>query len=47
MNGENQSLVTYDEQVEVQDFRRNIDRFRGIYRTYPQINKEKLKDVNM
>ena len=51
--GENRQLVT-DElvelekyPVEVQDCRKMTDRFRGIYRIYPQFNKGKPEDVNM
>ena len=53
MIGKNWHLVTYDpvefenEPVEVQDYRKNTDHFRGIYRIYPQFNKGKPEDVNM
>ena len=39
MIGENQQLVT-DEPIEVQDFRKITDHFRGIYRIYPNLIKE-------
>ena len=53
MSRENRLLVT-DEPVEfeelsvdVQDFKKNTIHFRGICGIYPQINEEKLKEVNM
>ena len=47
MMGENRLLVT-NEPVEVhQDFRKITDHFRGIYRIYPNLIKEKPEDVNM
>ena len=39
MIGENRQLVT-DEPVEVQDYRKITDHFRGIYRIYPNLIKE-------
>ena len=33
--------------VEVQDCRRIIDHFRGVYRIYPDLIKGKPEDVNM
>ena len=45
MIGENRQLVT-DEPVEVPNFSRITDHFRGIYGIYPNLIK-KLKDVNM
>jgi hypothetical protein len=46
MIGENRQLVT-DEPVEVRDFRRITDHFRGILWSINQINMEKSRDVNM
>ena len=47
MIGENRQLVA-DEPVEVQDFRRITDHFRGTYRRiYLKLIKENRKDVNM
>ena len=46
MIGENGQLVI-DELVEVQDYRKNIAHFRGIYKNMPEFNKGKPKDVNM
>ena len=46
MIGENQQLVTNEpvefekEPVEVQDYRKITDHFRGIYRIYPNLTKE-------
>ena len=39
MIGENRQLGT-NEPVDVQDFRKIIDHFRGIYRTYPTLLRE-------
>jgi len=49
MMGENRQLDTDEPvEVEVQDFRRITDCFRGIYGIYlSQINIGKPKDVNM
>ena len=52
MSGKNRRLVA-DKQVgfekspvEVGDFRRFTDRFRGVYRIYHNFNKGKPDDVN-
>ena len=42
MNGENRLRVT-DESVEVQDFMKVLDHFRGIYRIYFNLMKESRK----
>ena len=53
MIGENRQLVTDDpftfekQQVNVQDCRKITDHFRGIYRIYPKLIKEKAEDVDM
>ena len=39
MVGENQQLVT-DEPVEIQDYRKITDCFKGIYKAYPNLIKE-------
>ena len=39
MIGENWQLVT-NEPVEVEDYRKITDHFRGIYRIYPNLTKE-------
>ena len=46
MNGENCMLVT-DQPFEVQELRKIIDRFRGIYGTYFKSIKKKPTDDNM
>ena len=46
MIGENRQLVT-DEQVEVQDCRKITDRFREIYRIYPNSIRGKPEDMNL
>ena len=53
MIGENRQLVTNEvvefekELGEVQDCMKITNRFRGIYRIYPNLIKGKLEDVNM
>ena len=53
MIGENRQLVTDEpvefqkQLVEVQDCRRMIDHFRGVYRIYPDLIRGKPEDVNM
>ena len=53
MNGENRPLVTYEpvefeiSPVEVQEFRKITDRFRGVYRIHLMLLKKNPKDVNM
>ena len=53
MIGENRQLVTNEPAefekslVEVQDYRKIANHFRGIYRIYPQFSKGKPEDVNM
>jgi hypothetical protein len=43
-----EELVEFEKQlVEVQDCRKVINHFRGMYRIIPQFNKGKPKDVNM
>ena len=46
MNVENWLLVT-DEPVEVQDFRKTTNHFRGVYRMYLKSIKENQKMLNM
>ena len=46
MMGENRQLVI-DEPVEVQDYRKITDRFRGMYKNIPQFDKGEPEDVNM
>jgi hypothetical protein len=46
MIGKNRWSVL-DEPVEVQNCRKITDQFRGIYRIYPNVMKEKSEDVNM
>ena len=42
MSGKNRLLVT-DELVEVQDFKKTTDHFRGIYGMYLKLIKEKIE----
>jgi hypothetical protein len=46
MDGENQLLLT-DESVEVQDFWKSTNHFRGIYGIYLKLIKKKSKVHNM
>ena len=43
MTGDNQQLLT-NEPVEIQDYKKITDRFRGIYKIYPNLRPG---DVNM
>jgi hypothetical protein len=45
MNRENQLLVT-DESIEVEDFKKIKNYFRGIYKTYPNLSK-KIQNMSL
>ena len=51
--GQNRQLVTDEpvefekEPAEIQDYRKNTNHFRGIYRNIPQFNERIPEDVNM